>query len=226
MSKRVTVKNSMINDTTPTDIALWRTNNQPLLDGGEGKSPVSKNNICVARCTTTAGAQLHTSHWGLGTSALAVASLPTTDGTHPIQTDLPVDVGMKTEHASSSLSTPAAGLLAPAIDDTCVTGAHTDMLRKLNKRTRIRKQRLQTDEPIWWTTHKGDFVLPDALPLPESHKNQMCPPDLPCITLLQKHYFNMPKEDAQRIQVAIGLKPKYRRQSIDGHMPRPLSQKQ
>lgn len=72
----------------------------------------------------------------------------------------------------------AAGLLPPTIDNAPVTGAQTDHLRKINKAARLQKQQTGRDKSGWWSQYLGKFSLPDDLPPPTVHRNQMCPSGL------------------------------------------------
>jgi hypothetical protein len=74
--------------------------------------------------------------------------------------------------------TNAPGLLPPTINRCSVVGANTDHLRKVNKTTRIAKQRDQLEEPTWWSTHKGAATLPSMPPNLTAVEHQMLPQGL------------------------------------------------
>jgi hypothetical protein len=71
-----------------------------------------------------------------------------------------------------------AELSPPHLGNASILGEQMHLLRKHNKQVRVAKQRRQLCKPAWWTTHKGKFVLPDALCPPGVHRNHMCPSGL------------------------------------------------
>jgi hypothetical protein len=70
------------------------------------------------------------------------------------------------------------GLTPPTLDSgEAVTGMSKKRHRIENKRKRIKKQSAQ-GEVNYWTTHKGDFVIPPAKPSLTEYRGSMCPQGL------------------------------------------------
>ena len=71
-----------------------------------------------------------------------------------------------------------SGLNPPILStDIKVTGATTNMLRKENRQKCHNRQEEQGPQ-AYWSTHEGKFWLPDELPPPVKHQNNMCPSGL------------------------------------------------
>ena len=78
------------------------------------------------------------------------------------------------DHAVKTDDKPS-GLLPPKLLSSApVTGLTTPRLRIENKRHRRQQQRHQP-QPVWWTTHRGNFQPPPATRVNHSHRNNMCP---------------------------------------------------
>ena len=71
-----------------------------------------------------------------------------------------------------------SGLNPPILStNNKVTGATTNMLRKENRKKRHNYQEEQGPQ-VYWSNHEGKFKLPDELPPPGKHLNNMCPSGL------------------------------------------------
>ena len=71
-----------------------------------------------------------------------------------------------------------SGLNPPILStDKKVTVATTNMLRKENQQKGHNRQKEQVPQ-AYWSTHEGKFWLPDELPPPGKHRNNMCLPGL------------------------------------------------
>ncbi len=87
----------------------------------------------------------------------------------------------KAQHTMHHTTTTAKAqqlqhLLPPALNNAePVTGKTKTVLRKENKRRRLATQLEQPSRPDWWTTHKGNFELPQELPTVPQYLNSMCP---------------------------------------------------
>ena len=164
----------------------------PLLDGGEGKTLNIKTNLTqtiplVPEHNDRHDATLHLTPHG------AAARTATDVTTPPLVVHTPSQLRLHSENitaacgssimAQSPIHTHHMGimdnLLPPRLaDGTTVTGETTHHLRKWNKGIRQHKLADQPEDIKWWTTHKGNFVMPSIDTTRPKHLNNMCPTGL------------------------------------------------
>ena len=164
----------------------------PLLDGGEGKTLNIKPNLTqniplVPEQNDRHHVTLHfTPHGAAARTATVVTTPPivvhTPSQLHPHRDNGTAACGLSFM-ATSPVHTQQSGvmdnLLPPRLaDGTIVTGGNKEHLRKWNKQMRRQKLADQPEDIAWWTTHRGDFMLPLLETTRPEHLNNMCPTGL------------------------------------------------